>query len=317
MSTHGALCVSGILIATLSVLAQPSGRRMALTFDDLPYVDSRAQTPAGLAAARRVTETILGVLAAHAAPATGFVNEGKLAGPDREARIALLHRWVDAGAVLGNHTYSHPDLNAVTVEAFQQEILDGEVVTRRLMKPREPYPLFFRHPQTHTGDTQAKKDAIDRFLAARGYTVAPHTVETSDYVYQRPYAAARRAGDTAAAGRLREAYLAFALDAVAFAERIAPEIVGREIPQTLLVHANDITADTLDVLLRRLEARGYRFVTLESAMEDAAYRTPDTLVSRSGPTWLWRWRESLGLTVSFRGDPEVPQWVLDLFDASR
>lgn len=313
------LCVSIVVALTpLLVRAQPPARSMALTFDDLPYVDQASQTPGGLVRAQRVTATILRTLETHRAPAVGFVTENKLdAGGEQQARTALLQQWVDAGAVLGNHTYSHPDFNTLSIEAFQKEILDGETVTRRLMRPRQPYPLYFRHPQTHTGDTPAKKMAIDTFLAERGYTVAPHTIETSDFVYQRPYARALAEGDAAAAARLRAAYLDFALEATAFAERIAPEIFGREIPQTLLVHANDITADTLPELLTRLEARGYRFVALEQAMADPAYQTPDTLVSRFGPTWLWRWRESLGLKVSFRGDPEVPQWVTDLFNASR
>jgi peptidoglycan/xylan/chitin deacetylase (PgdA/CDA1 family) len=273
---HAVLC---FVLGLTPVLLQPAPQRrtIALTFDDLPYVDAASQTADGLVRARRVTDTILRVLDAHQAPAVGFVTENKLSGADRDARIALLERWIEAGAVLGNHTYSHPDFNALSIEAFEKEILDGEVVTRRLMKTREPYPLFFRHPQTHTGDTPAKKEAIERFLAGR-------------------------------------VYLDFAVEATAFAERVAPEMFGRDIPQTLLVHANDITADTLDDLLDQLERRGYRFVSLEDAMRDAAYGTPDTLVSRFGPTWLWRWRESLGLKVSFKGDPEVPQWVTDAFN---
>jgi hypothetical protein len=43
------------------------------------------------------------------------------------------------------------------------------------MAARTPQRLFFRHPMTHTGDTKEKKDAIDAFLAERGYRIAPHT----------------------------------------------------------------------------------------------------------------------------------------------
>jgi peptidoglycan/xylan/chitin deacetylase (PgdA/CDA1 family) len=287
---------------------------MSLTFDDLPYV-AFGQTNA-LAAARRATTDILDVLTAHRAPAVGFVNEGKLAVAGEEtARIGLLQQWIDAGAALGNHTYSHLDLNTLTVRQFEDEIVSGQVVTRRLMQSRQPATLYFRHPMTHTGETREKKEAIEAFLAARGYAIAPHTVETSDFIFNVGYVRAQRNGNSATASRLHAGYLDFALAATAFAERASREIFGREIPQTLLVHVNDITADTLDELLTQLEKRGYRFISLDVAMTDPAYEIRDTLVSRRGPTWLWRWMKSQGKSVSFRDDPEPAGWVMDLYRA--
>jgi peptidoglycan/xylan/chitin deacetylase (PgdA/CDA1 family) len=287
-------------------------RAMAVTIDDLPYVNT-AQLEY-LPNARRATNDILRALKSHRAPAVGFVNEGKLqAAGEVEARTALLKQWVDAGMTLGNHTYSHADFNALTVEQFRDEIDKGEVVTRKLMESRKPYQLYFRHPMTRTGDTKEKKEAIEKFLAGRGYRVAPHTIENSDFVFNVPYARARRDKDEAMAERLREAYLEYTVAATEFAERVAPQIFGRDIPQTLLIHTNDITADCLDEMLKRFEARGYRFITLDEAMADPAYQTKDTDVSKYGPTWLWRWMKSMGMNVSFKDDPEPPKWVMDLY----
>jgi peptidoglycan/xylan/chitin deacetylase (PgdA/CDA1 family) len=81
-------------------------------------------------------------------------------------------QWLDAGMTLGNHTYSHPDLNQQTVEQFQDDIIKGEVVTRRLMTAAKQELRWFRHPMTHTGDTKKKKEAVERFLAARSYRAA-------------------------------------------------------------------------------------------------------------------------------------------------
>jgi peptidoglycan/xylan/chitin deacetylase (PgdA/CDA1 family) len=304
----------GCALMGLSANQQPaSSRVVALTFDDLPFV---AVDAAYLPAARRATTKLLDVLATHRAPAIGFVNEVQLDGPDREARIALLEQWIHRGMLLGNHTYSHPDFNKISIEQFQEEILKGEAVTRRLLESRPSSRLFFRHPMTHTGDTKEKKEAIEKFLAARGYTIAPHTIENSDFVFNRVYARALAKNDRALAGKVRAAYLDFTMDVTAFAESASPKIFGREIAQTLLLHANDLNADCLDDLLTRYEGRGYRFVTLEQAMADPAYSTPDTMVTAYGPTWLWRWRTSLGLKVSFTGDPEVPAWVTELFNRS-
>lgn len=295
--------------------ASPSAateRRMVITFDDLPY--QAAGSHHYLSDGARMTDEIVRALARHRAPAVGFINESQLQVSGETARrTALLRQWVDAGLVLGNHTYSHADLNAVTVEQFEDEISRGDIVTRRLMERRRPYQLYFRHPYTHTGDTDQKKDAIERFLAERGYKVTPHTIENADHAFNVPYVRAKRSGDLRMQARLVEAYAEQTMAAVAFAEQMAPRIFGRDIPQTLLVHANDITADCLGQTLTALERRGYRFISLEEAMADPAYQTRDTVVTRFGPTWLWRWSRSKGLSLDFKAEPEAPAWVMDLY----
>lgn len=302
-----------ILLLNVCAVAQANKpvRKMAVTFDDLPYVSLGTQS---LSDAQRVTGGLLRVLKARKVPAAAFVNENKLqVTGEVDARIALLQQWVDAGAILGNHTYSHPNFNTLTIAQFEDEIIKGEVVTRRLMRSREPYQLYFRHPMTYTGDTQAKKEAIENFLAARGYKVTPHTIENSDFIYNAIYVDALRKHDEAMARRLREDYLDFTIAATEFAERVSPKIFGREVTQTLLIHANDINADCLEEMLKRFSARGYSFVSLDEAMSDPAYQTKDTLVTASGPSWLWRWMKSKGMNVSFEDDPESPIWVTELF----
>jgi peptidoglycan/xylan/chitin deacetylase (PgdA/CDA1 family) len=306
------LIVVSLLGLTVQAQTADSPRKMAITFDDLPYV-ANGETPY-LPRARRSTKEILRLVQTRHVPAAAFVNEAGLqAAGEVDARIALLQQWVDAGVVLGNHTYSHPDFNTLTVEQFEDEIIKGEVVTRRLMQTHMPYQLYFRHPQMHTGDTPARKEAIEGFLAARGYKIAPYTIENSDFIFNAIYVRALRHQDGELAKRLRAAYLDFTFAATEFAERISPQIFGREIPQTLLIHANDLNADCLDEMLRRLAARGYRFVSLDEAMADAAYQTKDTYVTKAGPSWLWRWMKSKGMNVSFKDDPDPPKWVMDLY----
>ena len=117
--------------------------------------------PTFLTKAQGVTTAILNSLTANQVPAIGFVIESRLQAPGEvDQRIALLQQWVDAGVTLGNHTYSHGNFNDLTIEQFQDQIIKGEVITRRLMEPHKPYPLYFRHPMTHTGDTRQKKQAI-------------------------------------------------------------------------------------------------------------------------------------------------------------
>ena len=297
-----------------SVRGQTATRTMAVTFDDLPYVNIAGDQY--LKRAQAATAKILTTLKKHKAPAVAFVNERKLEAPgEREARVDLLRQWVKSGMILGNHTYSHPDFNRLTVEQFQEEIVKGEVVTRELMRSRQPYQLYFRHPMTHTGDTREKKEAIENFLIARGYKITPHTIENSDFVFNVGYVQALQKGDEALAKRLREEYLNYTIAATEFAEKISPQVFGREVPQLFLIHVNDITADSLDEMLRRFAERGYKFVTLDKVMADPAYQTKDTMVTKFGPTWLWRWTKSKGMDLDFAGDPDPPKWVMDLYNS--
>jgi peptidoglycan/xylan/chitin deacetylase (PgdA/CDA1 family) len=282
---------------------------MAITFDDLP----KSGGIEDIEGARRTTASILRVLKAHKAPAIAFVNEGKLYTgaeivPDR---VALLQSWVDAGIPLANHTYSHLDINNVTLEKYQDDVVRGERTYTRLQRGLGITERWFRHPFTHTGPTADIKSALNRFLAGRGYRIAPFTIENSDWIFSAAYAKAARAGDEALVGRVRDGYLDYSDTMIGWFETLAKEDFGRDIPQILLIHSNDLHTDALDALLTRIERRGYRWVTLGDAMKDAAYTTPDDFVGPSGPSWLHRWRIAKKLPPRMPDEPDPPQWVID------
>ena len=102
----------------------------------------------------------------HGVPAVGFVNEGKLfardAGPSEvEGRTALLRMWLDAGLELGNHTYSHRDLNRLPLDEFQADVIRGEAVTRKLLAEREARCATFATP-SFTSATSCRSAAPSR-----------------------------------------------------------------------------------------------------------------------------------------------------------
>ena len=143
--------------------------------------------------------------------------------------------------------------------------------------------MWFRHPYTHTGPTPRSRRALDAFLNEHGYQVAPFTIEAADYAFAAVYERALMAGDEPGPSDAMAAYLAHQDAMVAFAEALAFDTFGRDIPQVLLSHVNRLNADAMPELLRRLRARGYIFVTLDSVLDDEAYATPDAYVGRNGP----------------------------------
>jgi peptidoglycan/xylan/chitin deacetylase (PgdA/CDA1 family) len=292
----------------------------AIFFDDLPKAYAGKDTAGDI---RATTECLLQALQAHHAPATGFVNERGLFVPDEtDARIEVLRMWLTAGMQLGNHTFSHLDLNKTPLQDYEDDVIHGEVVWRKLVADHDqkagnttPTARYFRHPYTHTGETKEKKAAFETFLKSRGYTIAPFTIEAFDWGFNAIYTKAVVAGDKELAQRIRASYLGYVDTMVGYFEQKSRELFGREIPQILLIHANNINADATDEILTHLEKRGYCLVTLGQALSDPAYATKDDYVGPIGPSWLHRWALAFGKPMSFREEPDPPKWILDLYNA--
>lgn len=287
-------------------------RTIAITFDDLPFVERGLP----LETVRSAHERLVAALERHRVPAIGFVNEDKLlrrGGVD--ARIALLERWLEAGLELGNHGFGHLDLNATPLPQYQEAVLKGEVVTRWLLASRKlPPPRWYRHPFTRTGSTPDVRQAFEAFLAQHGYAVAPFTVEHDDFLFDAVYSDALRRGDTALAAKVRAAYVAHLDPALDTFESMSRDLFGREIPQVLLIHASPLNADAIDAMLTRLAERGYRFVSLAEALRDPAYASPDGYAGPHGPSWLRRWSLGLGRPTTKKGQPDPPDWVQAAYD---
>lgn len=308
------LCLTFACLLTTAYaqgVEQTPRRQVAVTFDDLP-----ATYLSDVASIRDMTRKLLSRVKAHNIPAIGFVNEGKLwrNGKHDETLISTLRMWLDEGFDLGNHTYSHPNLHAITLDNYQADIVRGETITRRLLQRKGMRLGYFRHPHLYTGHTPEIKSALARFLDGRGYRVAPVTIDNADYIFASVYADAKRRGDAATVKRIADAYVPYMEGMFEFFEKLSVGVAGYEIRQVLLLHANELNADTFDQLAAMMKRRGYAFITLEQALQDKAYNLPDAYVGRRGISWLHRWGMTKGMGDLLATEPEAPGWVRDLFN---
>lgn len=301
---------AAVLASLLCVPAlEAQTRQIAVTIDDLP---TASVTGNEIGSAERITRDLVASLVRHKVPAIGFVNERKLQtnGKVDPRRVALLQRWLDAGQDLGNHTYSHPDLHTTPIADFQREVLEGETVTRELLRAAGRTPRFFRHPFLHTGRDAETRARLEAFLQQHGYRVAPVTIDNNEYIFAAAFDRAGVRNDGAAQQKVVSTYLEYMEKVVAFYEQQSQAIVGREIRQTLLLHANALNAAAFDDLARMLVRRRYTFVTLDEALKDPAYTFPDKYYGAGGITWLHRWAITAGKPAAiFAGEPTVPAWI--------
>jgi peptidoglycan/xylan/chitin deacetylase (PgdA/CDA1 family) len=236
------------------------------------------------------------------------VNERQLNVPgQRDARAAAIEQWLDAGFDVGNHAYSHPDLNRTPLPKYTDDIIKGEVVMRPLIERRRRKLIWFRHPYLHTGPTPEAARGLREFLDQRGYRAAPVTVDYSDYSFAGVYSRLLRRGDQATADKVFQAYLDQVDLGFEHSERVSRELLGYELPQVLLIHCNELNSVSLRESIARIRKRGYRFVSLEEALEDPAYRRPDDYVGTGGISWLRRWALSMGKEIP--PSPPLPEWL--------
>jgi len=291
------LCVLVAFSITLGTLASPPApppdRQVAITIDDLPAASARSMSAAVII---EMTAKLLAVLQREKAPAVGFVNERKLFYNSGEVdeRIKALNMWLDAGFELGNHTYAHTSLNKAGLKEFEESTIQGEPVTRLLLAQHNKLMRYFRHPYLETGrDLQTRHEA-EAFLVARGYRIAPVTMDGWDWNFGSVYDDAKKRSDTALQQEVVSGYLSYHAAVFDYYEKLSKNLLGYEPKQILLLHANNLEADHLGELLEMLRKRGYRFITLEDALSDDAYGLPDTYVGEEGRGWIEHWAITRG-----------------------
>ena len=311
---------TGILLAIILALAclptstsaqSKQQKRVAITFDDLP-VASTVQTAEGWA---EITTKLLTTMTRNKIPVVGFVNESQLYRDNRldPKRVALLKQWLDAGLELGNHTFSHKSLHSIPLAEYESDVLLGEEVLRQLTAAKHAKLRYFRHPFLHTGRSLEVRQQFESFLHTHGYTVAPATIDNSEWIFARAYDNARDANDVTATAQIAEAYVPYMESKFAHFENLSEKLFGRQIKQVLLLHANSINADHFGDLVAMLKRRGYKFITLAEALTDSAYKSPDTTTGAWGISWIDRWALTRKVPDDFfKGEPRTPAFVLKL-----
>jgi len=287
---------------------------VAITFDDLPGVQEESAEKE-----RLLNKRILTALDRFKAPAIGFVCEGKLySQKETKEKTAILQSWIDHGQSLGNHTYSHPSLSKSKLEEFEQDVIKGAIVSKKLMNDAGLEYIYFRHPYLDTGTTKEMRSSFEAFLKKEGYVIAPVTVDTDDWKFNQLLLENPEDKD-----KIIQKYLEHTKEKFAFYEKASKEIFGRNIDHIWLLHVNLINSYAMENLLKIVRERGYDFVTLDKALEDEAYSEPDNYYPPFGVSWLYRWDFTRGKVVDWSQDPEpddnpcIKMKSLTLFDKAR
>jgi peptidoglycan/xylan/chitin deacetylase (PgdA/CDA1 family) len=279
--------------------AAGSGRPLLVTVDDLPLaLGSLHPEPDER---ERITRDLLAALERHGIPAVGLVTWRNVGGPQG---LELLRLWVEAGHELGNHSYAHPDYTRTGIDEYVADVERCRTELARFLESYGKSVRFFRFPMLHEGDTPHKLRAMRDYLERTGQRNLPVTLDNQDWSYERPWVSARRAGDERALRDVGEDYLAALRISIRHHERTGDKLFGRELPQILLLHANEVGAAHWDRLFAWLKATGHRFVTVDELLADPVFAEPHDFVGPAG-YGLWDRLASERLVARARAEIEA------------
>jgi peptidoglycan/xylan/chitin deacetylase (PgdA/CDA1 family) len=265
MKPVAVLLSAALALTTFSAHAQ-ARFDVAITVDDLP---AHGPVPPGVSRTD-VARDYLAALKAHNIPAVyGFVNAVHL--KQEPGTEAVLDMWRAAGYPLGNHTYSHMNINSGTLEAFEADLEAGEPAIRERMSGADWRVLRF--PFLSAGD-EAHHAGIIAYLKAHKYRIADVSISFNDWAYTDTYARCMAKGDTEAVEGMKIQYMQGVKASIARSLMASEKVYGRQISHFLLIHSGSFTSLMLPEVLTAYEEAGAHFVTLDQAQSDPAYSAP-------------------------------------------
>ena len=254
-------------------------QQVAITFDDLP---AHGPLPPGVTRVEIIHDLVAALQASGLPPVYGFVNGVRV--EEHAADETVLDVWRQAGYPLGNHTWSHMNLNEHTAAEWEADLLRNEPLLQKHMDGENWH--WLRYPYLAEGNTPEKTAEVRTFLAGHGYRIAGVTMSFADYLFNEPYVRCVVKKDDAAVAALEAGYLKAAADDLSDRKAMSQAALGRSVPLVLLMHVGALDARMLPRLLAMYKAAGVTFVGLEQAESDPFYRNdvnpalpafPDTL----------------------------------------
>ena len=249
-----------------------TGKRIALTFDDIPRGPGAFYTPA-----ERTVRLIAALRESGVEQAAFFANPGRMSAKGDGA--AQLTAYAAAGHVIANHSWSHRNLSALSAAAFLADIDKAEA----FLKGRRNYRPWFRFPGLNQGGRdQQKRRAVLDGLTARGLRIGWVTVDGSDWNIEGQTIAAKKAGKPIDDAALRDLYVETMVRSADFSDALMRRVAGRQAPQVLLLHETDIAARYVGDLVTALRRDGWTIITADAALADPIYDQKGDFDSANG-----------------------------------
>jgi len=259
-----------------------TNREICITFDELPAsmgfkeVDKNA-----------INYLILQALKKYEIEATGFVVGDRI-----EDSFDILGQWLNDGHKLGNMTFSNQDLHQLNAEQFIEDIINGSNVLEPMLKGFGQKRRYFRYPFLHYGMNVGVKEEVKFYLDDNQYYIGHATIVIDDYLYNLSLEKMGLTPDSTEYENLLNEYINYVLDEIEISEQLSRTVLKRPCKQIIRLTANRLNAVYLDEMLGAIKDMGYKFITLDQALQDNLYRKEEAYFGSRGVSYLRMLMES-------------------------
>jgi len=269
-------------VAAVSVMAAPAvftqrkaAPQISITMDDFHWSGA-----VKLSATER-NDAILSTLRSHDLKAALFVVGRNI---DSDEGKQLLLSWDKAGHLIGNHTYSHRNFGAATVDvkAYEEDIIRAE----RLLSEFSNFRKYFRFPMLKEGSTATTRDAMRAFLGERGYKHGYVSIDNSDWLVDQRLTTRLKNNPAADLKPYRDFYLEHMWDRAQYYDSLSKRTLGRSVKHTILMHFNLLNGLFLDDLIQMFKSKGWVFIGAEEAFTDSAFSAKPKILP-AGESIVW------------------------------
>ncbi|MEW6055528.1 MAG: polysaccharide deacetylase family protein [Bdellovibrionota bacterium] len=271
--------VLGALLSFATLSRSGFAVEVAITIDDLPIHEAKTKRISRL----EVAQTMIEAFRKHGLPPVyGFVNG--ITAEKNSVGGQILQAWVAAGHKLGNHTFSHLNLNSVALKRYLEDIEKNEAILKEYAHGEE-YRIF-RYPYLIEGGTRIKRSGVREYLAEKGYQIAQVTIDFNDFLWNAPLARCLKQKNWNEIKKLKKSYIKAATEQFRLAQTVSQKVFGRQIRHILLIHIGTLNALAMDDLIAALKLEGATFIDLPTAMDDEVYSIDPDLVFSGGVNFL-------------------------------
>jgi len=289
-------------------------RKIAVGFVSIPPLDRTSNAPKDADATMRL---LIEKLKSHKVPAIGFLQGGMISDGEKlfPVRANIVRLWRDAGFEIGIGNFKHLWFYDTPYEDYVAGVEKNEAIARKILAEKNLPLRYFSYPFLNTGKTADERNRFEKLLLEKGLSPVKYTIDNQEWMYSYAYDMARNDNDISAMTEIRVEFVNYMSKMFDHYEAYSKEMFGRDIAQTMVLTPSRLITDSSDDLFGMIEKRGYKFVSMDEALTDEAYKTPESFYGKSGISWFERWQMTSGKAL--RSEPEVSAYVQKIWNEAK
>jgi beta-lactamase regulating signal transducer with metallopeptidase domain/peptidoglycan/xylan/chitin deacetylase (PgdA/CDA1 family) len=291
-----------------------TNKKLAVGFVSIPPLDRSANPPQDSDATARL---MIAKLTQYKIPAIGFVTGGTISDGDKlfPVRANIVRLWRDAGFEIGIGGYRHIGFYDNSFSDYTANVEKNEQIVKKILAEKNQSLRYFSYPYLNTGKSNDDHVKFEAWLREHGLTSVKYTIDNNEWMYSYAYDMARNNNDVNTMNEVRTAFLEYMSKMFDHYETYSKDMFGRDIAQTMVLTPSRLVADSFDELSGMINKRGYQFVSMDEALKDEAYQTPENFAGKSGISWFERWQ--MGKGKQLLEEPKVDATVQKIWNKDK